>query len=157
MSEHPFRTAWRTRELEPWVQALSPEVLLRSPVLRKPFTGRDAARELFGVLFEAFGAMQITGEFSDDVSQAFFWRGELAGRLIQGVDLLRYDTEGRIAEISVMIRPLVDFGLFASTIGPPLAARSSPARGALLRLLAYPLNGILAAADLVASRLLGLR
>lgn len=156
MSEHAFRTAWRTRELDPWMQALSPEVLLRSPVLRKPFTGRDAARELFGVLFEAFGAMQITSEFGDDASHTFFWRGELAGRCIQGVDLLRYDAEGRIAEISVMIRPLVDFGLFASTIGPPLAARRSPARGMLLRVLAYPLNGILLAADAVASRLLGL-
>lgn len=157
MPEHPFRTAWRTRELDPWIQALSPEVLLRSPVLRKPFTGHDAARELFGVLFETFGPMQILSEFADDVSHVFFWRGELAGRHIQGVDLLRYDADGRIAEVAVMIRPLVDFGLFASAIGPPLAARRSPARGAALRLLAYPLRAILVAADVVACRLLGLR
>jgi hypothetical protein len=139
------------------MQALSPEVLLRSPVLKKPFAGRDAARELFGVLFETFGPMQITAEFGDEDSHAFFWRGELAGRYIQGVDLLRYDAEGKIAEVSVMIRPLVDFGLFASKIGPRLAARRSPGRGMLLRLLASPLRGILIAADLVASRLLGMR
>jgi hypothetical protein len=157
MPEHPFRTAWRTRELDPWIQALSPEVLLRSPVLRRPFTGHDAARELFAVLFERFGPVQITSELGDETSRAFFWRGELAGRFIQGVDLLQYDADGRISEVAVLIRPLVDFGLFASTIGPPLAARRSPARGAILWLLAYPLKGILVAVDVVASRMLGLR
>lgn len=74
----------------------------------------------------------------------------------QGRDLLRYDAQGKIAEIRVLIPPLVDIATFAAAIGPPLAAMRSPARGALVGLLTLPLKGILSVADIVASRLIEL-
>jgi hypothetical protein len=159
MTEHPFRAAWRTRDLEAWIAALSPEIALYSPVVRTPFRGRAAARELFAVLFEAFGALEITGELAgaDAQTHAFFWRAEVSGRLVEGADLLRYDGEGQIAEIRVLIRPLLGVAAFASAIGPPLAARRSAARGAFVRSLTLPLEGLLVVADVVASRLIGLR
>jgi hypothetical protein len=158
MTDHPFRTAWRTRDLDDWMQALSPEIVLRSPVVRKPFRGRSAARELYGVLFETLGQVEITSELtSTDDTHAFFWQADVGGRRIEGTDLLRYDEHGKIAEITVLIRPLVSIGVFASAIGPPLAARRSAATGALGRLLTLPLKGILTLVDVAASRLLGLR
>lgn len=157
MDEHPFRTAWRTRELDAWIEALSPEIVLHSPVVRTPFRGRSAATELYDVLFETFGEVEITGEFADTDSHAFFWRADVAGRAIEGADLLRYDAQGKIAEIRVLIRPLVDIATFAAAAGPPLAARRSPTRGVLVRLLTLPLKGILGAADIVASRLIQTR
>jgi len=68
----------------------------------------------------------------------------------------RYDEQGKIAEIRVLIRPLVDIAVFASAIGPPLAARKSPIRGVLVRVLMLPLRGILTVTDTVASRLIRL-
>jgi SnoaL-like domain len=157
VDDHPFRTAWRTRELDAWIEALSHEVVLHSPVVRTPFRGRSAATELFGVLFEVFGEVEITRELADNTdAHAFFWRANVAGRVIEGADLLRYDARGKIAEIRVLIRPLVDIATFAAAIGPPLAARRSPARGALVRLLTLPLKGILSVADIVSSRLIEL-
>ncbi|HYM44764.1 MAG TPA: nuclear transport factor 2 family protein [Solirubrobacteraceae bacterium] len=157
MDDHPFRAAWRTRDLDVWIGALSPEIVLHSPVVRTPFRGRSAATELFGVLFEAFGEVEITGEFADTDSHAFFWQASVAGRLIEGADLLRYDEQGKIAEIRVLIRSLVDIAVFAAAVGPSLAARRSPVRGALVRLLTLPLKGMLAVADTVGSRLIELR
>lgn len=154
--EHPFQAAWRTRALDPWMEMLAPDVVLRSPVLRAPFTGHAAVRELYGVLFEVFGRMEVTSELRDGDSHAFRWRGELAGHQIDGIDLLRYDAEGRIAEIAVMIRPLVDIGVFAAAVGPALAAKRSPFRGLLVSVLVWPLKAMLAVADLVSTRLLGL-
>ncbi len=156
MVDHPFRAAWRTRDLDEWIEALSPEIVLRSPVVRKPFRGRSKARELYGVLFETFGEMKITSELAGKDNHAFFWRAEVAGRWIEGADLLSYDGQGSITEIRVLIRPLVDIAVFASAVGPSLAARRSPARRAVVRLLTLPLKGILTIADVVASRLLGL-
>jgi hypothetical protein len=156
MDDHPFRTAWRTRDLDPWIEALSPEIVLHSPILQTPFRGRPAARELYGVLFETFGEVEFVGELADADSHAFFWRATVAGRVIEGADRLRYDEQGKIAEITVLIRPLVDIAAFASAIGPPLAARKSPTRGALARLLTLPLKGILSITDTVASRLIKL-
>jgi hypothetical protein len=156
VNDHPFRTAWRTRDLDAWIEALSPEIVLHSPVVRTPFRGRSAATQLFSVLFETFGEVEITSELTDTDSHAFFWRADVAGRVIEGTDLLRYDEQGKIAEIRVLIRPLVDIAVFASAIGPPLAARQSPVRGALVRLLMLPLQGILSVSDTVASRLIKL-
>ncbi len=39
MADHPFRAAWRTRDLDEWIEALSPEIVLRSPVVRKLLLG----------------------------------------------------------------------------------------------------------------------
>lgn len=142
------------------MNALAPDVVLRSPVLRSPvlgapFTGRAAAREVYGVLFEAFGAVDVTSELRDSKSHAFYWRGELAGHRIEGSDLLRYDAEGMISEVVVMIRPLTGIGVFVSAVGPALAARRSPLRGLLVSLLVWPLKALLAVADIVSTRLLG--
>jgi hypothetical protein len=156
VDDHPFRAAWRTRELDTWIEALSQEVVLHSPVVRTPFRGRAAATELYGVLFEIFGEVVITGELADADSHAFFWQASIGGRVIEGADLLRYDEQGKIAEVRVLIRPLVDIATFAAAIGPPLAARRSPVRGALVRLLMLPLKGLLSIADIVASRLIEL-
>jgi SnoaL-like domain len=156
VDDHPFRMAWRTRDLDAWIEALSPEIVLHSPVVRTPFRGRSAARELYGVLFETFGEVELVGELADADSHAFFWRANVAGRVIEGADRLRYDEQGKIVEITVLIRPLVDIAVFAAAIGPPLAARKSPTRGALVRVLTLPLKGILNITDAVASRLIEL-
>ncbi len=157
MTEHPFRTAWRTRNLDGWIDALSADVVLHSPIISKPFRGQAAARELFGILFERFDEMEILSELSDDASHAFFWRAQVGRRSIEGSDLMRYDEQGKIAEITVMIRPLADIAVFASAIGPPLAGMQSPARGFLVSALTLPLRGLLTVADGVAARLLGLQ
>jgi SnoaL-like domain len=150
---HPFRAAWRTRDLDAFGDHLAADVVLYSPVITTPFRGRDAAIELYGVLFDAFGDFEITDEFAAGESQAFFWRGELGSRRIEGVDLIHLNGEGKISEVRVLIRPLVDIGTFAGAVGPPLAGRRGRIRAFALRLLALPLGAILALADFVASRL----
>jgi hypothetical protein len=138
------------------MEALSPEVVLHSPVVRTPFRGRSAARELYGILFETFGNVEITDELAGADTHVFFWRANVAGRVIEGADLLRQGEQAKITEIRVLIRPLVSIAVFAAAVGPPLAARRSPTRGALVRLLTLPLKGILTVADTVSSRLIKL-
>ena len=48
----PFGEGWRTRDLDRWIDALAPDVVLHSPLLTTPFQGREVARELYGVLFD---------------------------------------------------------------------------------------------------------
>src|SRR5687768_16453715 len=62
-TEHPYTRAWRTRDLAAWQQAWTDDVRLWSPILRSPFEGRAAAAELFEVLFERLGDVEITHSF----------------------------------------------------------------------------------------------
>jgi hypothetical protein len=151
---HPYRTAWETRELDEWVDALAGEVVLHSPVISKPFVGADAARELFAVLFEVVHDFEITDELADGQTHAFFWRATVAGRRIEGADLIRADSQGKIVEIRVLIRPLVDIAAFAVGMGPALAARRGRTRRALVAVMTLALRALLRFADLSATRLI---
>jgi SnoaL-like domain len=151
---HPYLTAWRTRDLDRWADALAPDIVMHSPILKRPFAGREAAVELFGVLFNILEQVEITDEFVDGDSHVFFWHANIGASTIEGVDLIRSNQDGKIFEIKVMIRPLVDIATFAAAIGPPLAAKRGAGRALLLRVLSLPLRAILLAADAVASRLL---
>lgn len=153
MDEHPFRTAWRTRDLDAWGEALAPNVVLNSPLIRSPFTGRDTAVELFDVLFDVFGNFEVTEEFVAGESRSFFWQGEIGARTIEGVDLIRHDTDGKIAEITVSIRPLVSLAAFTAAIGPPLAGKRSRILALVARVVTLPLIGLLTIVDLTATRL----
>jgi hypothetical protein len=153
MDAHPFRTAWQTRNLDDWADALAPDVVLHSPLVTTPFVGREVAIELYGVLFEVFGDVDITHELDDGRSHAFFWRAQLGAQSIEGADLLSYDEHGKIAEVTVLIRPLLGIATFAAAAGPPLAARQSSARGTLARLLTIPLRSLFAIIDTLSTRL----
>jgi hypothetical protein len=43
---------------------------------------------------------------------------------VQGIDLLRHDDDGRVVEITVMVRPLSAAIALAEAVGPRLAARA---------------------------------
>ena len=150
---HPYRTAWRERDPDAWGQALAPGVVIHSPILREPFRGREQAVELFGVLFDALGEVEITDEFTDGDTHVFFWRVRIGARTVEGLDKIRHDQTGTINEITVMIRPLVDIATFAAAIGPGLAAKRGRLRGPLVWFLNAPLRSVFALIDAIASRL----
>jgi SnoaL-like domain len=153
MDVHPFRNAFQTRDLDAWSDALADDVVAHSPIFTTPFAGRDSVLELYSVLFEALGDFEITDELANGDSRAFFWHADLGRRKIQGVDLVRVDRQGKIAEITVLIRPLVDIAAFGSTVGPPLARKRGAIRGVLVRLISAPLGWMMALVDAIAPRM----
>ena len=150
---HPFRAAWQTRDVQVWSATFAPDIVLHSPLIKTPFEGKEAAAELYGILFEVLGAVEITHESANGDSHAFFWRAQAGRRTIEGADFIRYDERGRIVEIRVLIRPLAGLAAFARVAGPPMAAKRGPVRAWVLRVLTLPLGPLFAAVDLLAPRL----
>lgn len=152
-AEHPFRLAFETRDLDAWVTHLADDVVAYSPMFRTPFKGRELLRDLYDTLLDAFESFEITHEFRDGASAAFFWRGQMRGRTIDGVDLLRQDERGEIYEITVFIRPLVALADFGAGAGPPFARRIGRVRAVVARLVAGPLRTLLVVTDAVGTRI----
>jgi ketosteroid isomerase-like protein len=152
----PFGEAWRTRDLDRWIDALAPDVVLHSPLLSTPFRGRQVARDLYEVLFATFGEFTITDRSRSGDTEIIAWRGDLKHRTVEGVDVIRYRPEGDIAEVRVLMRPLTAIGVFASAVGPPFARRRSRAAGAVTRLLSAPFGPLFRIVDRVSPRLLPL-
>lgn len=149
---HPFRAIWETGDRDAWADALAPDVVLNSPILKTPFRGREAVAEVYDVLLDVLRSLEVTHEFADGDAHAFFWHAELNGRTIEGTDIVHADGHGKISEITALIRPLVDIGALAAAMGPPLSGRRGPLRPPLVRLLTLPLRGILLVADAIATR-----
>ncbi len=154
---HPYRRFWDTRDLDAWADALSTDVVLHSPLLERPFVGRAVAIDLFGSLLDAFDDFRITGEFVKDGEHVFLWLAGTGDREIEGVDVIRLDVRGDVAEMRVFVRPLVGLGSFSAVLGPPLARRRGATRGVLARLLGAPLRLLLKVIDVIATRLVQTR
>ena len=151
---HPFVTAWRTRDVHAWAAHFAPGIVLRSPIIESTFVGASTAAELFSALFESFGAFEVNEHFANGQSHAFVWHGTLGRHPVEGVDLVRHNGDGKIAEITVYIRPLVGIATTATGFGPALAARRGRTRGLLTRATTLPLRALFVAIDRIATRLI---
>ena len=76
-------------------------------------------------------------------------RGEIR---FEGADLLRHNSDGKIYEVRVQVRTLIGIGHFGAALGPALARRRGPIRGALLRVSSPLLSAMFAMVDATATR-----
>jgi hypothetical protein len=104
---HPFRAAVEAGDIEAAVALLAPDVTFRSPVVHRPYEGADAVAVLLRAVFEVFEDFRYHEELqSGDGGHALIFAARVGDRELQGLDLLRDDDRGRIAQFTVMVRPL---------------------------------------------------
>jgi hypothetical protein len=145
---HPFTAALEARDVEALVTTLTQDAVLHSAVTGTPFRGRDMLRDVYASLFDSFDDLRVTGEFESGRTQVFFWEGYIRGRYVEGADRLRLDEAGRVAEITIVGRPMTGLAMFVSEIGFHLARRRRGAAVArVLRLTARPLAPLFALLD----------
>jgi hypothetical protein len=118
---HPFRTAVESRDLAALSVLLAPDVVFRSPVAHRPFTGRDDVTEVLGHVMEVFEDFRYVDELEGVDSHALVFEAVVGGRQVEGLDHLRHDADGLIAEFTVMVRPLSGVIALAEAMGPRVA------------------------------------
>jgi len=105
-----FRAAVEDGDTDAAAQLFSEDAVFRSPVLFKPYEGRDrvarvlrAAERVLGVGRE-FRYLHQLEDPEQRVAMLEF-ETRVDGRQVEGIDKLTFDAEGRIIELKVMIRP----------------------------------------------------
>lgn len=130
-----LRWAGETHDPQALIELLSEDVIIRSPITdRIRFEGIDQARDLFGRVFEAISDItfyEVVGTGS--TTQVIFWRGQVAGYPLEEANLLRLNSDGRIAEMTVFMRAVPGLLQLVADLAPSLASRHGRARAALLR------------------------
>ena len=153
----PLRAAFEARDHAAVVAALAPDVVLRSPIFDVPFTGIGEVSDLFAVLLDALWPLTYLDEIPGDPHVLHF-TAEIKGEQLEGVDLLRFDEQGRLREITVFFRPFPAVAAFLSQTGPKLARRRSGAgTAAALRIAGAPVGALMRATAATGPRMLGLR
>ena len=115
---HPFRTAVEAHDLDAALALFAEDATLDSPVAFKPFVGRETIRVVLGAVVETFEDLRYVHEFAgNDGAHALVFEARVGERSVQGLDLIRMDSEGRIANLTVMVRPLSGLLALAEAMG----------------------------------------
>jgi len=116
-----FRTAVESMDIDAAGELLAPDVVFHSPATFHPFVGRETVTKLLGLVAQTFEDFRYTDELETDGSHILVFRAAIDGRELEGIDLLRFDEDGLIADFTVMLRPISGLLPFAQAMGEKVA------------------------------------
>src|SRR5215207_6210104 len=106
MKSDRFRAAAESKDFSVIEEIFSPEVSFRSPVVYKPYKGRDAVALLLGAVVQVFEDFRYTEQTETGDTAALAFSARVGDRELEGIDLLRFDDEGKVRELAVYVRPM---------------------------------------------------
>lgn len=103
-------------ELDP---LLSDDIVFRSPVAHTPYPGRAAIKVVLKNVNQVFQNFRYHRSFVSEcgTSAVLEFSAEVNGKSLKGIDMLRFDEQGRIVEFEVMVRPLSGVQALAAEMG----------------------------------------
>jgi hypothetical protein len=105
---HPFRRALEAGKPDAAVELVSRDVVFNSPVVFRPYHGREA----LGVILRAADRVLDDFQFEREIGaggasdHALVFRARVGDRELHGCDFLHVGEDGLIDELTVMVRPL---------------------------------------------------
>ena len=126
---HPFRAAVEAQDLNAAVALMSDDIVFRSPVVFKPYQGRDTVAMLLGAVALVFEDFRYDREIGAPGASdhALVFRARIGDRELEGCDFLHTNEHGLIDEMCVMVRPLSG----AHALADAMKARLEQAQGKL--------------------------
>jgi hypothetical protein len=105
---HPFREAVETGEIDGVLELVSPDVVFSSPVVFRPYHGRETLGVILRAVTRVFEDFRYEREIGSDGAEdhALLFRARVGDRELQGCDFLHIGEDGLIDEFTVMVRPL---------------------------------------------------
>ncbi|CPR08226.1 NADH:flavin oxidoreductase [Mycobacterium bohemicum DSM 44277] len=117
-----FRQAIEAGDLDAAISLLSDDVVFRSPVVYKPYVGKDALAVILTTVATVFENFRYTREIGGGSDHALMFAATVDGLQLEGCDFLHTNAEGLIDEFTVMLRPLKAVQAFAAKMGAALEA-----------------------------------
>jgi hypothetical protein len=115
----------RTRDAGALNELLADDVVFHSPVVHTPQVGKVITSMYLSAAVKVFGndtfryVREIIGQ-SDAVLE---FETEIDGMVINGVDMIKWNDDGKITEFKVMLRPLKAVNLIHQKMGELLSRK----------------------------------
>ncbi len=105
---HPFRAAVEARDIDAAVALMTEDVVFHSPVVFKPYQGRETVRPILQAVTQVFEDFRYDREIGADgaADHVLVFTAQVNGKQVEGADFLHVNEGGLIDEFTVMIRPL---------------------------------------------------
>ena len=86
---------------------LADDVVFRSPAVFAPQHGKALTTHYLTSALAVLGpTLRYVGEWYDEASAVLEFEAELDGMYVHGVDMLRWNPEGKLVSFTVMVRPM---------------------------------------------------
>jgi hypothetical protein len=106
MAAHPFRLAVEAKDLEAATATLREDVVLHSPILFRGFEGRDMVVQVLTHVAATLEDFRYTDELAEDGTVVLRFKARVGDRELEGIDFLELAEDGRVAELTVFMRPM---------------------------------------------------
>ena len=120
-----FREAVESKDLDAMSAALHPEVTFRSPVVFRPYEGREAVMQLLGLVVQVFEDFRYVDELHGSDTTCLMFEARVGDRSLEGIDYLRHGPDGLVTELVVMVRPYSAATALRDAMGAKLEALAS--------------------------------
>lgn len=119
---HPFRSAVERKDLALVAETLREDVVLHSPILFRGFEGRDTVLAVLTEVAATLADLRYTDELHEGNTVALRFKARVGDRELEGIDFLELDAEGRVADLTVFMRPLSAVNRFNEQMAARLTA-----------------------------------
>ncbi|MFJ6834388.1 nuclear transport factor 2 family protein [Streptomyces sp. NPDC091209] len=127
-----FRKAVEAGDLGAVEELLADDVVFTSPVAFKPYPGKAITAAILRGVWRVFSDFRYVREIAgaDGRDHALVFTAKVGDKEINGCDFLHFDEDGRIDELTVMVRPLTAAQALSEAMGAQFEQISREAAGA---------------------------
>jgi predicted SnoaL-like aldol condensation-catalyzing enzyme len=103
---------------------LADTVVFHSPIVHTPQVGKDIATQYLTAAFHVLvnDSFQYVREVAAGHDAVLEFQAEIEGITVNGVDMIKWDDEGKIVEFKVMLRPIKAINLIHQKMAAMLLA-----------------------------------
>ena len=127
MKSDAFRRAVETGDFAAGMDVFSEDVVFNSPVVFKPYEGRDALAMVLGAVVHVFEDFEYINHLEPEGgdSAVLHFKARVGERELEGVDILRFSDAGEVCQLTVMVRPMSGMHALAEAMQAQLEALSA--------------------------------
>ena len=103
---HPFRRAAEAKDVELMTETLREDVVLHSPILFRGFEGREIVGQVLTHVAATLADLTYVDEVQEGDSVVLRFKAQVGELELEGIDYLTLDADGRVADLTVFMRPL---------------------------------------------------
>ena len=102
---------------------LHPNAVFHSPMAHTPYPGAQAVQLILGTVLKVFENFVYHRELAsaDGLSVVLEFSANVNGKALKGIDLIQFDTDGKIVDFEVMVRPMSGLQALGDEMGKRLA------------------------------------
>lgn len=122
-----FRTAAEAKDFTAADELFAEDATFSSPVVFKPYEGRDQIKVILSAVVQVFEDFRYLEQVETGDTAVLMFAARVGDRELQGVDILKFDSDDRIVALTVMVRPMSGLSALGERMREMLEAASSSA------------------------------